>query len=36
MRVGDQLHAPVALPLERPGTLCAGGWVGPKAGLDWC
>ena len=22
------------LPRERPGTLCTGGWVGPRAGLD--
>jgi hypothetical protein len=21
-------------PQERPGTLCTGGWVGPRAGLD--
>jgi len=21
-------------PLERPGTHCTGGWVGPRAGLD--
>ena len=21
---------------ERPGTHCIGGWVGPRAGLDWC
>jgi hypothetical protein len=24
------------LPLERPGTHCTGGWVGPRAGLDRC
>jgi hypothetical protein len=23
-------------PQERPGTRCAGGWVGPRAGLDVC
>ena len=23
------------LPPERPGTHFAGGWVGPRAGLDW-
>jgi hypothetical protein len=23
-------------PLERPGTNCTGGWVGPRAGLDVC
>ena len=22
-------------PQERPGTHCTGGWVGPRAGLDW-
>ena len=22
--------------LERPGTHCIGGWVGPRAGLDGC
>ena len=28
---------PVALPHgKRPGTHCSGGWVGPRAGLDWC
>ena len=21
---------------ERPGTHCTGGWVGPRAGQDWC
>jgi hypothetical protein len=21
-------------PLERPGTYCIGGWVGPKAGME--
>ena len=32
-----QRHAPAALyPLERPITHCAGGWVGPRAGLDRC
>ena len=37
MRVGGQLHAPVALPPgKRPGTNCIGGWVGPRAGLDGC
>jgi len=33
MRVGGQRHAPAALPRERPGTHCIGGWVGPKAVL---
>ena len=37
MRVGGQLHSPVALPPgKRPGTHCVGGWVGPRAGLDGC
>ena len=31
-----QRHAPAALPRERPGTHCTGGWVGPKAVLDGC
>jgi hypothetical protein len=32
-----QRHAPAALyPPEIPGTHCAGGWVGPRAGLDRC
>ena len=34
--VGGQRHAPTALPRERPGTYCIGGWVGPRAGLDRC
>jgi len=35
--VRGQRHAPAALyPWERPGTHCAGGWVGPRAGLDRC
>ena len=32
--VGGQRVASAALPRERPGTLCTGGWVGPSAGLD--
>ena len=33
--VSGQQHAPAALyPLNRPGTHCTGGWVGPRAGLD--
>jgi hypothetical protein len=37
MRVGGELHTPAALPPgKRPGTLCIGGWVGPRAGLDGC
>ena len=23
-------------PRRRPGTHCVGGWLGPRAGLDWC
>ena len=23
-------------PRERPCTPCIGGWVGPRAGLEWC
>ena len=35
--VSGQRHAPAALyTRERPGTLCTGGWVGPRAGLDRC
>ena len=35
--VRGQRHAPAALyPLERPGTYCTGGWVGPRVGLDSC
>jgi hypothetical protein len=34
--VGGQRHAPAALPRERPGTHCIGGWVGPTAGVDGC
>jgi hypothetical protein len=34
---GGQRHAPAALYTpERPGTHCAWGWVGPRAGLDRC
>jgi hypothetical protein len=36
MVVGGQHHAPTALPRERHGTYCIGGWVGPKGGLDGC
>jgi hypothetical protein len=37
MRVGGQLHAPVALPPgKRTGTHFVGGWVGFKAGLNGC
>ena len=35
--VRGQRHAPAApYPRERPGTHCIGGWVGLRAGLDWC
>jgi len=34
--VGGQRHAPVALPWERPGTHCTGGWVRTTAGLEGC
>jgi len=35
MEVSSQLHAVVALPLEkRPSTPWTGGWVGSRAGLD--
>jgi hypothetical protein len=35
--VRGQRHTLAALyPLERPGTHCTGGWVGPRAGLDIC
>jgi hypothetical protein len=35
--VTGQRHALTALyPPERPGTHCTGGWVGLRAGLDWC
>ena len=34
--MGGQRHAPAALPRERPGTRCIGGWVGHMAGLDRC
>jgi hypothetical protein len=37
MRVGGELHAPVALPPgKRPGTHCIGECVGPRAGVDGC
>jgi hypothetical protein len=34
MGVGGKRHARAALPRERPYTLCIGGSVGPRAGLD--
>ena len=36
MGVFGQRHAPAALPPERPGTHCIGGWVDLRAGLDGC
>ena len=32
--MGGQRHSPVALPPERTGTNCIGGWVGHRAGLE--
>jgi hypothetical protein len=34
MGVAGKRHALAALPRDRPGTHCIGGWVGPRAGLD--
>jgi hypothetical protein len=34
--VGGQHPAPAALPPGKTPTLCTGGWVGPRAGLDVC
>jgi hypothetical protein len=34
--VGGQCQTPAALPWERPGTHCTGGWVSPKTELDGC
>ena len=36
MGVGGQPHAPAALPLEKSGTHCIGGWVGLRASLNPC
>ena len=36
MGVGAQHQTLAALPLERPGAHCTGGWVGPREGLDRC
>jgi len=33
--VVNAAHRPF-YPRERPGPLCIGGWVGPRAGLDGC
>ena len=34
--LGGQRHALAALPQEKPGNHCTGGWVGPRSGLDSC
>jgi len=34
--VGGQRHVQAAIPQERHGILCRGGWVGPRAPLDGC
>ena len=35
MGLGGQSHAPAALPAgKRPGAVCIGAWVGPRAKLD--
>jgi hypothetical protein len=35
MEVGGQCHAPAAVPSgKKAGTLCAGGWVGPRTGME--
>jgi hypothetical protein len=37
MGMSGQRHAPGALPRgKRFCTHCIGGWVGSRAGLDWC
>jgi hypothetical protein len=36
MRLGGERHTSAAIPPERPGTHCIGGWVGPRAGLEGC
>ena len=37
MRMGDKRLAAAGLtPGKRPGTLCTGGWMGPRAGLSGC
>jgi hypothetical protein len=37
VEVGGQLHVPPTIPSgKKAGTHCAGGWVGPKAGMDGC
>jgi len=34
--VSGQRYATAALPRERPGTHCTGGWLGLRVGLDRC
>jgi hypothetical protein len=34
--VGGQRHVPAAIPQERHGTPCIGGWVGHRAALEGC
>ena len=36
MGVGGHRHAPAALPPGNTGTHRIGGWLGPRAGLNWC
>ena len=36
MGVNGQRYATAALPLDRPGTHCTGGWMGLGADLDGC
>jgi hypothetical protein len=36
MGVGGQRHGPAALPPGKARYEKIGGWVGPRAGLDWC
>jgi hypothetical protein len=37
MEEGSQCHAVATLPTgKRHGTLCIGGWMGPRASLDQC
>ena len=38
MGEGGQRHDPAALPRERPGASCIGGWVGPqgRSGEELC
>jgi hypothetical protein len=37
LTLGGQRHAPAALPSgKRPGTLCIGGWVGPRSVMNGC